>query len=172
MIDRRRLLFTAAAGAALAASGQTLAQEAAAPALTGEAGKLNTLMDRIFKEMLLESPETLTSLGFDKGENAAMKAKLDDRSQAKVDADKVKFRQAMTDLAAIDRETLPARSAVYYDTLKYFGDTVVSGYAFPYGGGLFPSAPWPRRRMRSSRSSFRVRPNSARGPLVTGIVAS
>lgn len=74
MIDRRRLLFTAAAGAALAASGQTLAQEAATPPLTGEAGKLNTLMDRIFKEMLLESPETLTSLGFDKGPNASILA--------------------------------------------------------------------------------------------------
>ena len=75
MINRRRLMFTAAAGAALAASGQALAQEAAAaPALTGEAAKLNTLMDRIFKEMLLDSPETLTSLGFDKGPNAAMKA--------------------------------------------------------------------------------------------------
>lgn len=140
MINRRRLMFTAAAGAALAASGQALAQEpAAAPALTGEAAKLNTLMDRIFKEMLLDSPETLTSLGFDKGPNAAMKAKLDDRSQAKIEADKVQFRQAMADLAAIDRAALPARSAVYYDTLKYFGDTVVSGYDFPYGGGFFPS---------------------------------
>jgi Uncharacterized protein conserved in bacteria len=140
MIDRRRLMFTAAAGAAMAATGQALAQEAAtaAPA-TGEAARLNTLMDRIFKELLLESPETLTSLGFDKGPNAAMKAKLDDRSQAKVDADKAKFRQAMTDLDAIDRAALPASAAVHYDTLKYFGDTVMMGYDFPYGGGFFPS---------------------------------
>jgi uncharacterized protein (DUF885 family) len=139
MIDRRRLMFTAAAGAALAASGQALAQDAPAAPAGDAAGQLNALMDRIFKEMLLDSPETLTSLGFDKGPNAAMKSRLDDRSQAKVEADKVKFRQAMTDLSAIDRAALPAASAVHYDTLKYFGDTVVSGYDFPYGGGFFPS---------------------------------
>ena len=139
MIDRRRLLFTAAAGAALAASGQTLAQEAAPPALTGEAGKLDALMTRIFQDLLMTSPELLTSFGLDKGPNAAMKSKLDDRSQAKIDQDKVTFRKAMTDLDALDRSALPARSAVYYDTLKYFGDTVMMGYDFSYGGGFFPS---------------------------------
>ena len=141
MIDRRRLLFSAAAGAALSASGQVLAQTAAATAAapTGAAGQLSLLMDSIFQKMIMTSPETLTSLGFDKGPNAAMKAKLDDRSQAKVDADKADFRASMAQLAAIDRKALTGASAVHYDTLKYFGDTVVSGYDFPYGGGFFPS---------------------------------
>ena len=145
MIDRRRLLFTAAAGAALSASGQVLAHPAlsqaaaTAAAPTGPAGQLSALMDGIFQKMIMTSPETLTSLGMDKGPGAAMKAKLDDRSQAKIDADKADFRASMAELAAIDRKALTGASAVHYDTLKYFGDTVVSGYDFPYGGGFFPS---------------------------------
>jgi uncharacterized protein (DUF885 family) len=142
-LDRRRLLFSAAAGAALSAAGQALAlpqsTPAAAPAAPGAQGQLNALMDRIFREMLLESPETLTGLGMDKGPMAAMKSKLDDRSQAKIDSDKADFRKAMTDLAAINRSELTGASGVHYDTLKFFGDTVMTGYDFKYGGGFFPS---------------------------------
>lgn len=142
MLDRRRLLFTAAAGATLAATGQAIAQTApAVPATPASPASqaLHGLLNKIFREMILESPETLTSLGFDKGPAAPMKALLDDRSQAKVDKDKADFRGAMAEVAAIDRSGLGARDAIYYDTLKFFGDTVMEGYDFPYGGGFFPS---------------------------------
>ena len=140
-LDRRRLLFSAAAGAALSAAGQALAlpQAATGAAASGPAGQLSALMDGIFQKMIMTSPETLTSLGFDKGPGAPMKSRLDDRSQAKIDGDKADFRASMAQLAAIDRTALTGSSAVHYDTLKYFGDTVVSGYDFPYGGGFFPS---------------------------------
>lgn len=134
MIDRRRLLFTAAAGAGLAASGQVLAftrQEPAAAALEG-------LMERIVQQMVMTSPETVTMLGLDTGPMAALKSRLDDRSAAKIEADKVVFQGFMTEMQAIDREALPARSQIHYDTVKYFGDTVASSYEFPYGQG-FPS---------------------------------
>ena len=93
MIDRRRLMFTAAAGAGLAACGQALAQTPAAAASASAA--LTALMGQIVQSFLLESPETLTSLGMDKGPMAAMKSRLDDRSQAKIDADRVVFRRQM-----------------------------------------------------------------------------
>jgi len=134
MIDRRRLLFTAAAGAGLAASGQVLAftrQDSAAAALEG-------LMERIVQQMVMTSPETVTMLGLDTGPMAALKSRLDDRSAAKIEADKVVFQGFMTEMEAIDREALPARSQIHYDTVKYFGDTVASSYDFPYGQG-FPS---------------------------------
>ncbi len=139
MIDRRHLLFSAAAGVALAASGQGPAFAQAAGSEGGPGAQLNALMDTIFKEMVMTSPETLTSLGLDKGPNAAMKARLDDRSQAGIDADKAEFRASMSQLAGIDRSELNGMSAVHYDTLKFFGDTVMAGYDFPYGGGFFPS---------------------------------
>jgi len=135
MLDRRRFLLTSAAGAGLAATGGAVfAQEAG----SADAG-LTAVIDRIAQEQLLSSPELLTMLGMDKGPGAAMKARLDDRSQAKMDADKAKFLASMTALNAVDREALSPRFKVYHDTVKFFGDTAVEGYGFPYGGGFFPS---------------------------------
>jgi uncharacterized protein (DUF885 family) len=135
MLDRRRFLLTSAAGAGLAATGGAVfAQEAG----SADAG-LTAVIDRIAQEQLLSSPELLTMLGMDKGPGAAMKSRLDDRSQAKMDADKAKFLASMTALNSIDREALSPRFKVYHDTVKFFGDTAVEGYSFPYGGGFFPS---------------------------------
>ena len=139
MIDRRRLLFTAAAGAGLAAAGQAVAFAGQEAAASGAQAELADWMQRVFNEMLLTSPETLTSLGMDKGPMAAMKARLDDRSIEKIEADKAQFLTFMTELNAIDRSALQPQSQVHYDAVKYFGDTAVSGYAFDYGGGFFPS---------------------------------
>ena len=131
MIDRRRLMFTAAAGAGLAACGQALAQTPAASA----SAALTALMNGIVQTFLLQSPETLTGLGMDKGPMAAMKSRLDDRSQAKIDADRAVFRAQMNQLKAIDRNALPETEGVYHDTLTFFGDTQIMGERFPYGGG-------------------------------------
>ena len=139
MIDRRRLMFTAAAGAGLAACGQALAQTPAAAASASAA--LTALMGQIVQSFLLESPETLTSLGMDKGPMAAMKSRLDDRSQAKIDADRVVFRRQMDQLRAIDRNALPETEGVYHDALSFFGETQMMGERFPYGGGGFGPAP-------------------------------
>lgn len=137
MIDRRRLLMTAAAGSALTGAGPAFAQAGAAA--NPQAAALNALFDKIFNEVLLTSPELVTMLGMDKGPLAPMKARLDDRSQAKLEADKVEFRGYMAELDGIDRTALEGMDAVNYDTLRFFGDTVMSGHRFPYGGGFFPS---------------------------------
>ncbi|WP_439475965.1 DUF885 domain-containing protein [Brevundimonas sp.] len=137
MIDRRRLMFTAAAGAGLAACGQALAQTPAAAASASAA--LTALMNAIVQSFLLESPETLTSLGMDKGPMAAMKSRLDDRSQAKINADRVVFHGQMNQLRAIDRASLPPTEGVYYDALSFFGETQIMGERFPYGGGGAPA---------------------------------
>lgn len=150
MIDRRRLLLTAAAGAGLAAAGQAIA----APLQAGAGAQLRAVMDKIVAETLMTSPETLTQLGFDKGPNAAMKARLDDRSQAKVLADRDTFRGLMGELKAVDRAELNADEAVWYDSLEYFGDTQVSGFAFPYGGGSFGPAPYTISQLTGSYQSI------------------
>ncbi|MGX1587099.1 DUF885 domain-containing protein [Brevundimonas diminuta] len=138
MMDRRRLLMSVAAGGALAAVGPVRALAHAAVAQTASAD-FNALMNRIAQEMLLTDPESLTMLGMDRGEHADARFKLSDRSQAKVEADKIKFVAAMKDMAAIDRNALPAKEQIYHDSLTFFGETVMEGYAFPYGGGMFPS---------------------------------
>lgn len=138
MMDRRRLLMSVAAGGALAAVGPVRALAHGAVAQTASAD-FNALMNRIAQEMLLTDPESLTMLGMDRGEHADARFKLSDRSQAKVEADKVKFVAAMKDMAAIDRNALPAKEQIYHDSLTFFGETVMEGYAFPYGGGMYPS---------------------------------
>ncbi|WEK57204.1 MAG: DUF885 family protein [Candidatus Brevundimonas phytovorans] len=143
MMDRRRLLMTAALGGAFATSGaaRALAQAAApaAPAAGPASAQFLALLDKIAQEMILSDPETLTALGMDRGPMAAARFKLSDRSQAKIDADKVKFNEGMAAVKAIDKAQLTATEQTYYDSLEFFGDTVQEGYAFPYGGGMFPS---------------------------------
>jgi len=92
-------------------------------------------MDAIVQTFLLESPETLTALGMDKGPMAAMKTRLDDRSQAKIDADRVVFRERINQLKTIDRAALPETEGVYHDTLSFFGATQIMGMRFAYGSG-------------------------------------
>ncbi|OMG59314.1 DUF885 family protein [Brevundimonas sp. ZS04] len=138
MMDRRRLLMSVAAGGALAAVGPVRALAHAAVAQTASAD-FNALMNRIAQEMLLTDPESLTMLGMDRGEHADARFKLSDRSQAKVEADKIKFVAAMKDMAAIDRNALPAKEQIYHDSLTFFGETVMEGYVFHYGGGMYPS---------------------------------
>lgn len=142
MMDRRRLLMSVAAGGALAAVGPVRAL--ASTALTQAAPNAATtafhaLLDRIADEMLLSDPELLTMLGMDRGPKADARFKLSDRSQAKIDADKAKFTDGMKAVKAIDRGQLNAADQIYYDTLEFFGDTVMTGYGFPYGGGFSPS---------------------------------
>lgn len=152
MIDRRSLLFTAAAGAALAATGQAIAapQAAARPA----SAELKTVMDAIVQEQIMTSPETLTSLGLDKGPNAAMKSRLDDRSLAKIRQEQATFRGSMRQLKAIDRGGLSADEAIWYDTIAYFGDTLISGYDFPYSSGGFGASPYIVSQLTGSYQSI------------------
>src|SRR5689334_25298857 len=76
-MDRRTFLATSATVALLPLTeGPVFA--AAATSGTGDA-KLNALFDDIFQERVRNSPELATSLGLDKGPNAALKSKLDTR---------------------------------------------------------------------------------------------
>ncbi len=141
MMDRRRLLMSAALGGAFAASGaaRAFAQTAAAPAAGPASAQFLALLDKIAQEMILSDPETLTMLGMDRGPMAAARFKLSDRSQAKIDADKVKFKDGMAAVKAIDKRQLTADEQTYYDSLEFFGDTLMTGDKFPYGGGFSPS---------------------------------
>ena len=135
MLDRRRFLLTSAAGAGLVATGGA----AFARAANDADASLTAVMDTITQEQLLSSPELLTMLGMDKGPGAAMKARLDDRSLAKMEADKAKIIASMAALNRVDREALSPRFKVYHDTVQFFGETAVLGHRFPYGGGMWPS---------------------------------
>ena len=76
MIDRRRLLMTAAAGTAVAASGGALGAPRDADA------ELDALLQGWFDRDIEQSPESATNLGLDRGARAGLSGKLTDYSEA------------------------------------------------------------------------------------------
>jgi len=137
MLDRRRFLMSATAGAALAgAAGQAFAR-ADAPAATGEAAKLNAIFDRIFKTELAESPEFQTAIGMVvvPGSNA----KLDDRSMAAEARGYARQEGYAADMAAIDRSKLSGMDIVNYDTVRYQGEMGLGAKKFGYGTSGYPA---------------------------------
>jgi uncharacterized protein (DUF885 family) len=74
-MDRRSFLITSATVAALPLT-ESAALAAVTKAGSGDA-KLNALFEEIFQERVRNAPQLASSLGLDKGPNAALKSKLD-----------------------------------------------------------------------------------------------
>lgn len=128
MQNRRQLMFTAAAMAALAT--QVRAQPA-----TGAEAQLAVFLDQVFKEVLDDNPELVTSLGLDKGERADAKARLRDASLAGLAKQKARTADQLRRLKAIDRRQLSGMAAVNYDTLAFDLETTdAANKRFNYGG--------------------------------------
>ncbi|GAA0645044.1 DUF885 domain-containing protein [Brevundimonas lenta] len=130
MLDRRRFLLTtaAAAGAAVAAPAF------AGAAVQSEGGaKVTALLDKMMQEFLAQSPEFMTTLGLDTGPNAAVRSKLDDRSQAFTDRTFAAFRGYGQELDAIDRNALTGMDAVNYDTTRFVVEAAALADTFDYG---------------------------------------
>ena len=124
MLDRRSFLVAAAVTGALAGPGRALARAQA----TGEAAKLNALLERIFNEQLASSAMLAAWLGLDTGANAGVKAKLDMLSDTDIAANEALYRRAHADLHAIDRSALHGMDRVNLDSVLYTVDTAVIGY--------------------------------------------
>lgn len=128
MQNRRQVMFTAAAMAALAS--QVRAQPA-----TGAEAQLAVFLDQVFKEAMDDSPELVTSLGLDKGDRADAKAKLHDASLAGLAKQKARTADQLRRLKAIDRKQLTGMAAVNYDTLAFELETSdAANKRFNYGG--------------------------------------
>ncbi len=136
MMDRRSFLVTAALAGALAGPGQALARAQA----TGEAAKLNALLERMFADALANSAFLATYLGLDKGENAAAKSKLDTLTEADRARNEAMYRRGQADLKAIDRNALHGMDRVNLDTVLYTIDTAVLGMdRFDFGDDGTPN---------------------------------
>lgn len=80
---------------------------------------LTALFDRIFKDTLALSPESVSSLGLDKGDWVGMKSLLDDRTEAGVAASVAQTKQALADLAKVDRAELSNANRLNLDVVNY-----------------------------------------------------
>ena len=130
MLDRRRLLASAGAAAfapALPATVWAQVPVQAGPKPGSEGAKIAELLDSIFNESLLESPERATSLGLDKGDRAGLKSLLDDRAGAAKASRLAKASAQKIALSAINRNALSAMAKVDHDVVAYQLQTAVDG---------------------------------------------
>jgi uncharacterized protein (DUF885 family) len=133
-MDRRAFLLSSGALATIGMMPEALAQTAPGSA----DAELRTLLDRFFYDRLQDSPEQATSLGLDKGDRAALRAKLSDNSAAGQARQLARTRAERAALGRIDRAKLSSNAQVDYDVVQYQLDRTIAGARFPYGDGGSP----------------------------------
>jgi uncharacterized protein (DUF885 family) len=134
MIDRRRLLLTAAATAALAPS---LAHAAS----TGADARLNALLDGWFEADIDESPERATNLGLDKGARAGLSSQLSEAGPDAIRKDRDKAISRWATLRAFDQTGLSEAGTLNYAIAAFGRETSAETSRFAYGAG--PGRPSP-----------------------------
>ncbi len=139
---RRRDLFRFAAAAVPTLAGRPAFSRTATGAGAGPAD-LDALWSQFLQEELHRKPQQATALGLDKGENAALKSRLDDRSPAGKAADRAANAERLRRLARLDRGALHGLSRIDYDTVLYAARSTQRLLAFDFGAGDgFGAAPY------------------------------
>ncbi len=135
MLDRRELLFSGAAAAALAPLAS--AQAAGAPA-----AQLNGLFDAFFQNDLRRNPEQATQLGLDKGQNYDLRGRLRDESLSGLTTRQAEAEAQLRQLKAIDRASLSGLDRVNYDTVLYTLESRTAVMRFDFGGTSYGPSPY------------------------------
>lgn len=124
-MDRRSFLASASAASVFALipdalRAQTGVAGAGANTATNPAdAQLNSLFDKVFAQTLQRSPELATSLGMDKGANAALKHRLTDQSAAGKASARAELKQAIAAIRAVDPAPLSTRSKLDREVILY-----------------------------------------------------
>ncbi|HLO19552.1 MAG TPA: DUF885 family protein, partial [Sphingomicrobium sp.] len=127
-MDRRSFLRTSATLALLPLA-EIPAIAAVAKAGSGDA-KLNALFEDIFQERVRNAPELASSLGLDKGPNAALKSKLDTRpAPVAQKEDLARNRRAIAGLNAIPVSSLSEPAKLNREVVLYSLDTATQAPA-------------------------------------------
>lgn len=131
MIDRRRLLLSAAAGAAAVA-----ARPALAFARDSDA-ELDALLTRWFDEDIEDSPESATNLGLDRGARAHLSSRLSDRSAAAWREERAQAVERLRVLRAFGGDgDLSEAGKVNHAVALFRAETAATGAGFDYGSTM------------------------------------
>ncbi len=108
------------------------------------AAALKGAFDRILGDVFRAQPSTLTGLGLDKGEWAAQKSRLDDRSLAGRAATQARLKAAVAALNGVDRNQLAGMDRINYDTVLWDFSGQLAVFQAPFGdygnfSGGFPA---------------------------------
>ena len=137
MIDRRRLLMSAVAGAGLSATGCAgpTGLAAAGPVGGGDAA-LDALLMRWFDEDIESSPETATNLGLDRGARAGLSSRLSDVSDTAWRADRAQAIQRDRILRDFDQRSLTEAGRVNHAIAAFRAGKAATGARFDYGSAI------------------------------------
>ena len=128
-MDRRAFLATSGATALLLPLTEAPALAAVTKPGSGDAA-LNALFEDIFQERVRNSPELASSLGLDKGSNAALKSKLDtDPVSVARQKNLARNRRAIARLNAVSPATLSDAAKLNREVVLYSLDTATVGPA-------------------------------------------
>ncbi|MEI9990409.1 MAG: DUF885 family protein [Rhizomicrobium sp.] len=130
MLDRRSLLKSGAAGAAVMALGR--------PALAADAPatQLNALFDTFVSENLDLSPISATGLGVDTGARKHQKSELDETSLAAVVRAQTLLASQLARLSTFDRNSVGGEDRQSYDVVIFgLRNGVITDARYAYGGG-------------------------------------
>jgi uncharacterized protein (DUF885 family) len=133
MIDRRRLLATAAAAGALARAPAASA-EGGPPS---EAAKAGALYEKIVQDGLRRYPEQATSLGLDHGDLAWTKSALSGVSIADQETGIALVREQLKAIRALDPSKLTGLDRVNYDVVAFNTAVQEEGTRFPFYGAPY-----------------------------------
>jgi uncharacterized protein (DUF885 family) len=137
MLDRRQLLLTAAAAGFMGAVGAAEAEPA--PSSPAEAA-LDRYLDGLSEQLLRKWPETATSLGLDLGPRAPLKAQLNGRTWAAVEADRALCAEGLKALAALPDAGLSTAGRLNRDVTAYALGLGRDAAAFAFGDNNLNSA--------------------------------
>lgn len=126
-ISRRSAIHLLAAGTAAAAlPARAFATSPARPDATA-------LLDEIAWSLLDHVPESATGLGVDTGAHAALRSRMEDRSQAGRDAYSATLRKGLARIEAFDAKGLDHSTRTSIAVVKSAFATALEGFALPYG---------------------------------------
>ena len=139
MIDRRRLLQTAAASGALASLASCAPIAGMIAGSRGNAAA-DTLVAEIGETAVDINPQLATNLGLDSGARAGLKSLLTAKGVEARSAAIARNDDWLTRLRAIDRRSLTGQSAVSFDVVKFQAEALNDARNFGYGDFGFVDA--------------------------------
>lgn len=121
-MNRRTFLAAGTSAVAMTLIDRAAAQAPAAaakPTATPGDAKLTQVFDQVLAETVQRNPEFATSLGFDKGANAALRGQLGDNSLAAAKEDLAWSRTALARVRAVQPQTLSPAAQIDRDVVLY-----------------------------------------------------
>ena len=103
------------------------------------------LLAEFAEELLVDYPETASSLGIDKDKRSGLKSKLSDRSAAGQQVIAHRVAKRIQRLKALDTSQLSEASRIDVDVARTAHEFAAEGFALPYGDSALLNSSWAYR---------------------------